>query len=561
MDLVIQPLLMVAGVFVAFGMVGLLRSIASWPKARIRNRIQQQPDPEDNEPPAGAVALIIWFLRNTTRRTKTSTHNGDSDTQQWPDPAPEDYEPLAPAGIRLYPMAIALIGWLLVAVGLAVAAGYGIYRIVGRPHLPATYAFSVSELLDLLKIGLAVVAGFGGVVALTVTHRKQRVAEASHELAHQQEARERRKLFDDRYVSASEQLGHTKFPVRLAGVYAMVSPADDWPHRRQNCVDVLCGYLRSPYPAGDGNEREVRQAAMNSLLDRLGGTRWQQGGRISMDFRGAEFHELDLSQRTFRGAVKFDGAVLRGELTDFRKAVFRHGASFDNTRFESTKVDFTDTQFLRAASFADARFDGAISFTGALFSQTVSFRKARFTGPSVSLREAVLRGVVTFETSTMDGTALDLRETFADAADLTFDAARITGTSIDLSEFISVRSVISFNQAEFDTVSLIGMNTSFVKPDRLFGSTCGLTFRNLAATDSRIEFVDLDIVNGELILSGANLTDSTVRLTGSLDNSAVGRAGMTLTNSELDHLALTTRAWADDTKPHSPRPGFRELDQ
>ncbi|MFD1145870.1 hypothetical protein [Saccharothrix hoggarensis] len=48
-----------------------------------------------------------------------------------------------------------------------------------------------------MKIGLTVVAGFGGVVALAVNYRRQRVTEAAHVLTLGQEERERTKLFNE----------------------------------------------------------------------------------------------------------------------------------------------------------------------------------------------------------------------------------------------------------------------------------------------------------------------------------------------------------------------------
>lgn len=106
--------------------------------------------------------------------------------------------------------------------------GYGLFRLLGSPRLPSSANFGTAELLDLLKIGLAVIGGLGAVVALAVAYRKQQV--------------------NERYVKAAEQLGHERFAVRLAGVYAVVGPADDWPAQRQICVNVLCGYLRTPTP-------------------------------------------------------------------------------------------------------------------------------------------------------------------------------------------------------------------------------------------------------------------------------------------------------------------------
>ena len=59
---------------------------------------------------------------------------------------------------------------------------------------------------------------------------------------------ERTRLFNERFITAAELLGHSEEACRLAGVHAMAGLADDWTKRRQTCIDVLCAYLRMPYP-------------------------------------------------------------------------------------------------------------------------------------------------------------------------------------------------------------------------------------------------------------------------------------------------------------------------
>src|SRR5687767_4398841 len=103
-------------------------------------------------------------------------------------------------------MAGSVVKWLLAAVVLAVATGTGLYLLLGRPGLPDTAAFTTAELLDLLKIGLAVVGGLGAVVALAVAYRKQQVSEAAHVIATRQEDREGTKYLNERYGKAAEQL-------------------------------------------------------------------------------------------------------------------------------------------------------------------------------------------------------------------------------------------------------------------------------------------------------------------------------------------------------------------
>ena len=99
--------------------------------------------------------------------------------------------------------------------------------------------------LDVLKTALSVVAGVGGAVALVVAYRRQRDLE--------------RGRFLERFGAAAAQLGNPDVAVRIAGVYAMAGVADESPDfaRRQQCIDVLCGYLRLPYEPEHGSSHST----------------------------------------------------------------------------------------------------------------------------------------------------------------------------------------------------------------------------------------------------------------------------------------------------------------
>lgn len=255
--------------------------------------------------------------------------------------------------------------WLGVAAVLAAATGAGLYWLLGRPKLPSSASFTTTELLDLLKIGLAVVGGLGAVVALAVAYRRQQVSEAAHLIATWQEERDDTKFLNERYGKAAEQLGHDSFAVRLAGVYAMGALADDWAAQRQTCVDVLCGYLRTPYPKDDPTEREVRQAILTTLLDRSSHSEWRG---VDMDFRGAVLKDLDLSDRTFYGDFSFDFAEFRGKLTNFGEVRFRGVTTFRGATFAAAHTSFWGA----VANLSKLDFSAAV-FTGDL----VDFSRSR----------------------------------------------------------------------------------------------------------------------------------------------------------------------------------------
>lgn len=123
-----------------------------------------------------------------------------------------------------------------------------------------------ADVLELVRIALTVAAGLGGAVALTVAYRKQSLAEANVE-------REEASAYRDRYGAAAAQLGHEDAAVRLAGVYALANLADDWEQKRQQCVDVLCAYLRLPWDPGHDPSRPTISETVETIPRRRDNTR------------------------------------------------------------------------------------------------------------------------------------------------------------------------------------------------------------------------------------------------------------------------------------------------
>lgn len=253
------------------------------------------------------------------------------------------------------------------------------------------------------KLGLTVAAGLGGVIALVVAYRRQRVTEQENARADQESARaqlrderESTKFLTERYATASSLLGHEEPAVRLAGVYAVAALADDWPGQRQACIDVLCAYLRMPYqPQPDQvgfrlGEREVRLSITRVIRDHL-----RIGARVpwfshTLDFTGAVFDGGDFSQILVRERMDFRGARFMSGTVDFREATFAGGV-----------VDLTDAKFtggrldLRRAGFRDTSLTGVavLDLRGARLSAGgVDMRGAAFRGGEVDLRQITFAG-------------------------------------------------------------------------------------------------------------------------------------------------------------------------
>ncbi len=392
-------------------------------------------------------------------------------------PSPERERQASGGGISRWPL-----GWTLAgALGLAGGAAFGAYEwFVAR--LPINLAEGLTP-TQLLTGSLAVPAAVGATVALVVNIRKQDLAERTAAFTEQQYAdtqareaetrdREREAAFTDRFRAASTQLGAAAPAERIAGVYAMAALADDYPARRQECVDVLCGYLRLPYdpelddiavtsttvaangtsttttPARRPHDTQVRSTIISLIrqhtLNPDTPTSWSS---LSFSLTRAHLHDLNLTGVTFSGPLtSFREATFSGSLTSFRGASFSgsvvtfYKATFsgDDTWFNEATFSGPSTSFLHA-TFSGARtlFDGA-TFSGAhtwflkaTFSgDLTSFEGATFSGPGTWFNGATFSGAYpSFEGATFSGAHTSFDEaTFSAPVPPEIEAVRQRGT-------------------------------------------------------------------------------------------------------------------------------------
>lgn len=101
------------------------------------------------------------------------------------------------------PFAAHIALWLLLGVTVAALTAWALWLLLGQPALrpPATGPATTQDKFDGLKIALTVVGGIGGVIALTVAYRKQRLGEAA-------ERREDTKAFTDRFTTRAHPRLH-----------------------------------------------------------------------------------------------------------------------------------------------------------------------------------------------------------------------------------------------------------------------------------------------------------------------------------------------------------------
>ena len=89
---------------------------------------------------------------------------------------------------------------LVVSAGVFAAASTLLWLALGSPGLSSGGRLTPADQLELVKLALAVVAGVGGVVALVVAYRRQKVVEEENDRARLAVDRERIRLFNERFV-------------------------------------------------------------------------------------------------------------------------------------------------------------------------------------------------------------------------------------------------------------------------------------------------------------------------------------------------------------------------
>jgi uncharacterized protein YjbI with pentapeptide repeats len=277
---------------------------------------------------------------------------------------------------RLWPV------WIAAPVALVVASALGwvLYQ-----HVQSSPAVRGAAPVEVVKTTLTLMVALGAVLTGVYAYRKQRLGEGDA-------ARADADQLTQRYSTAAEQLGHDKAAVRLAGVFAMARLADDWQKHRQECIDVLCAYLRMQGEPDVGlSEREVRATIVRTIALHLRDHSVNSWVGHDFDFTGVALNEPNFNSVTFSGDdTIFDGATFSGKRTWFMGATFS-GAS----------ISFVGASFSGDTSFYKAKFSGKYTgFYAATFAGNTDFDGAVFSGKNTSFAGAVFSGGTTADEAT-----------------------------------------------------------------------------------------------------------------------------------------------------------------
>ncbi|MEV1248440.1 hypothetical protein [Nonomuraea sp. NPDC049750] len=302
-----------------------------------------------------------------------------------------------------------------------------------------TPTLSLASLLEMIKISGAAVAGIGGVIALVVAYRRQRVLETTSALEHSKEDRERSRMFNERFATACGQLGEDNAAVRLAGIHALAGLADDWPAGRQTCIDVLCAYLRMPYEITPESDASVEHRLHLRSMTEVRRTIWRIiGAHLRLETESSwRGHDFDFTGAVIDCDVPFFGVRLSaGTLTFSGAQIVSGNVWFHNAEFSGCEVILSNMELI----------GGELSFHGATFSSSViwlvgtqfrggevSFGHTDFSGAEVWFANAQFGGSkVWFDQARFRNGKAYFGSSMFNGSEVTFEGARFEGCEVDL---------------------------------------------------------------------------------------------------------------------------------
>jgi len=279
-----------------------------------------------------------------------------------------------------------------------------------------------------------------------------------------------------RYTKAVEQLGGVSAPVRMGGVYTLVSLVDEWLREEnieyneriaegQVIINNLCTYIRSPFalvsrydeliqdaPTAEGlyknreqefyidkatlkSEADIRLNIIKEIRHRLQGPDENTLGAWSdfeYDFSGSTFfYPVDLTNSYYTKPVNFSGSTYQGWV-DFSNSIYQ------------SRADFNDSTYRNWADFRGSIYQGRADFNSSTYQNVVYFSDSTYRG-EVCFNKSTYRDFVYFDRS--------IYQSWADFYDSTYqDEASFTGsTYLDMVSFFdsTYQEVVSFSDSAY----------------------------------------------------------------------------------------------------------------
>ena len=283
-----------------------------------------------------------------------------------------------------------------------------------------------------------------------------------------------------RYAAAVEQLGNVSAPVRLGGVYTLVSLVDEWLREEnieyneriaegQVIINILCAYIRSPFalvsrydeltqdsPTAEGlyknreqefyidkatlkSEADIRLSILKEIHRRLQRPDENTPGAWSefeYDFSGSIFfYPVDLTNSYYTKPVNFSGSTYWNwadfsnstyqDKADLSTSTYRSWADFSNSAYRIRSV-FSRSTYLGWADFHDSIYKDGAEFRESTYQSSVMFHGSTYQGEtdfsvsiyqsSADFTDSVYQSWAAFYSSTYRGLAAFYGSTYQDWA-------------------------------------------------------------------------------------------------------------------------------------------------
>ena len=250
-----------------------------------------------------------------------------------------------------------------------------------------------------------------------------------------------------RYTKAVEQLGGVSAPVRMGGVYTLVSLVDEWLREEnieyngriaegQIIINNLCAYIRSPFalashydeltqdsPASEGvyknkyqkfyidkaaleSEADIRLSILKEIHRRLQGPDENTPGVWSdfeYDFSGSIFfYPVDLTNSYYTKPVNFSGSTY-WNWADFSNSTYQDKADLSTSTYRSWAV-FRNSAYLIRSFFCRSTYLGWADFHDSIYKDGAEFRESTYQS-SVMFHGSTYQGETDFSVSTYQSSA------------------------------------------------------------------------------------------------------------------------------------------------------------
>ena len=250
-----------------------------------------------------------------------------------------------------------------------------------------------------------------------------------------------------RYTKAVEQLGGVSAPVRMGGVYTLVSLVDEWLREEnieyngriaegQIIINNLCAYIRSPFalashydeltqdsPASEGvyknkyqkfyidkaaleSEADIRLSILKEIHRRLQGPDENTPGVWSdfeYDFSGSIFfYPVDLTNSYYTKPVNFSGSTY-WNWADFSNSTYQDKADLSTSTYRSW-ADFSNSAYRIRSVFSRSTYLGWADFHDSIYKDGAEFRESTYQS-SVMFHGSTYQGETDFSVSTYQSSA------------------------------------------------------------------------------------------------------------------------------------------------------------